>query len=950
MTRTWTIDVRLEREQALTDAERARVAAHGRSYVTGWQHAQHLLEPTTDAPVVARGQIAMPLDFASDDPARMLVALTALRRLIPDATCVVEDRHGLVGWHPDGRYELNAGVVAPAPEVAAAAAAPAVEVAAAAAPVGADVYRQPPRPPVDPTPLIDFFGGPVAKVEPALAPGEQRGPEAAADVVAAPTPIAADPALAARVRALPTAKDSWTERRSLESKDPIAVALAVMSVLREVPSSYDVTGALSTALAKVADRTPLRPAMVGLWAEPAPHRDWWRDVARALEPAAADPAVLATVTTIVLADDVDGERRRCAIELLAHAGPAADEALAVLVTRLRRDRDRSRDDARWRDNALQAIGRLGRSEALPTVVLELAADMTVGWYPTLQALARAAGDAALPWLRRAFPCSGAAEYVIDALEYVPGAAGWLHELAASPEPRYRDSAARLLIMRGAAELPWVAAICQSLDGIGHDRRGARERCLEELGQPRGAQDADWDALVRATGATPIALPGFGDVLDGLVAGDDRRGRMLDRVGRDHPEAGLLLPLVLAIELDEALGRRGYRRGSSPDWRRWAQVVPAWRPFAERYGYSADMGDWIRVHRATLAPAVLPPVYQQILDDGADAVAAGWPDPRLLLSPAEAITLDAAERALLATWEAGRGGPAAVTAPAIAAAEPAVLPFDVSELFGVGLERAPARVAPPSRDDAVAILDGSAASEVLAFVPGTTALELEAGDPTMPWLTVIGQLDNRSARPVKLAAMDLALRDEDGRLADVGRRVLRDQFWHHHPLDVRLAFGEGSLDRARTVDVMITHEVSYRARVLAADLEPWDGGGLPARAPWPYRLRPIEPGHPAFDVQLALFRPRADYLRLGFVVELQQRTPLREVTVSEVLVVLRNRGGSVLNKTTYQATIENGGPVYVHGDLMVDLPDLRTARRIEVALSGTTRRTERVASFALPGRG
>ncbi len=882
---SWKITYRIERDVMLDAAERAALEAHVATCAEGWVTARYGLEIGGSAPLLARGMTTVPLDFAHADVARLLDVLTALRGVVPSATCIVEDDRALIGWDPTGGYAINAGVVA----------------------------APPPAPPAPPAPVMDV-----------------------------------DPVLADRIRKLVGHADAWTERRSLDVQDPQQVALAGLAVFRELPESFDVRASISTALERVVDRTPLREAMIALWAEPAPRQDWWRDVARALEPAASDPVLVEAMVEIVRADVGDDERRRAAVELLAYARTAWADVMPVLVERLRRDRDRSRDDARWREAAIEALGRLGRAEALPTFVLEMAAEAHVGWYPLLRALGRACGADALPWLRRAFPCSGAAEYVIDVLEDLPAARDWLRELAASPAPRFRALAGRYLGRRGDSELPLVAAIWKSLDAIRYEQTSSfREEAQERLGVPRGQPFEDWDVLVRRRGQEPVEVPPVGDVLAGLVADDDSRMRAVERLGRDEPDPALLLALVLAVELDEALGRRGHRKASSPKWDVWARLVPAWRRFSDRYGYSPDMGEWIRANRGDLPPQRLSPMLERVLDEGADAVAATMHDPRFLLDAAEAITIDAAERVLVATGRmTATAAGARVPSPTVDVAEPSVPPFDASDLFGARLEPPPPRVAPVSRERATAILEGTAGGEALALVPGTTWIEVDRSDPTLPWLTFESAVENRSTRPMKLVSLELALRDADGRLQDVARRVLRDQFWHVQAVDARVGFSQGSFDRAATVDAYLTHEVGYRARVFAADLVPYDGAPLDARTPWPYTVRPIEPGYPHVDARLAVFRPRADYLRIEFVVELAQRSPLREPTETEVCVALRNRGGSLVEKSTLKVTLENGGPTFVHGQLYVDLPMLRTARRIEVAIAGSTRRTERVGAFAL----
>jgi hypothetical protein len=357
-----------------------------------------------------------------------------------------------------------------------------------------------------------------------------------------------------------------------------------------------------------------------------------------------------------------------------------------------------------------------------------------------------------------------------------------------------------------------------------------------------------------------------------------------------------------------------------------------------------MSEWIRAHRDELPPQRLTPALEHILAEGPGKLAAEARNPLFALDPSEATMFDAVERAMIAEWDARRGR---VAVSLVAEVEPDVLPSHTLALFGAVLEPAPPRNSVERVDDARAPIEGTQNSDVLTVVPGTCAIELELEDKTMPWLGIDAVLENRLPRPVKLVALDLAVRDNLGGLLDCERRTLRDQFWHHGRLSARLAFTSGTFDRASAVDLMITHEVSFHNRVLVADLTPNDGTPLDTRTPWAYTLKPIEPGYPQFDARVAIFLPAAVYSRCRIVVELAQRTPLREASPVDVVFAMRNRGGSVVEQTTHKVTLENGGPTYVHAELNLTIQQLRTARRLEIGVAGTTRRTERVAAFTIP---
>jgi hypothetical protein len=815
-----------------------------------------------------------------------------------------------------------------------------------------------------------------------LAPGEllaSMAPALAAEAAASPVlageDAAHDPALAERIRALIGHASPFDERRSIECQDPLAVARAGLAIFRDVPDSWDVGATITWALGALVDRSPLRAAMLGLWSGAAPYQGYWQRLSRVLEPAASDPGLAAALAAIALDDAGDADRRRAAIELLGHArgaiaprharsagddgntmaprharsagddGSAGDDALAVLVLRARRDRDRTTDDARWRDATIEALGRLGRAEAVPTLVLELAAEPGVYWSHRVRALVAAAGDDALPWLRRAFACPRAAEAVVDGLEHVPAARDWLHELAADPEPRFRLDAVRALVRRGDAELPYVAAIWKSLDAIGYETGAyAREDALEKLGAATRTGPADWDALLRARGLTAPDVPPVPDIVESLTLLDDRRVMAIERLGWT-PDPGALLALVLALEVYEALRRRGDRPPlSSPRWRDWAAAVPAW-PFADGWMLTEEMSAWVRAHRAELPPQRLTAALQRVLDEGADAIAAAEPDPRFALAAAERIAFDTAERAIIAAWEARHGsGTGTGTGTEMSTG----IGVDAADLFGVVLERAPVRIAPAPRAAPAALLPGSATGDVLTVPDGGATLSIDRSGSPYHYLAFDVTVENRLPRPVKLLALEVALRDGGGHLVDHARRVQRAQLWHHGELSENLLFVEGSFDRARSVDLLVTHEVGFRRRVVVADLVPDGGAPLTARAPWPHTPATLAPGYPDVDASLSVFRPGARHLRCEAVLELRSRTPLREPTAVQVLFVLRNAGGSIVERTLEDAVLDPTGPVFVHADrLGLTQETLRTARRLEVAVAGIIRRTERLAGFLLP---
>ena len=556
----WTVGYRIERVAVLDEIEQAGLAS--------WRSHGFPLELVEASPVRATGNVTLPLDFAHDDPPRLLVALTELRALVPGAGCVIDDNLGLIGWAPRAaRYELNAG------------------------------YSE-------------------------------------------------DAVLEARIRGLIGARDAYEQRKALAELDPLEVARAALAVLPTTPNASDVKSVLGAALERLGPNglAPLESELAALWNEPKRHDRWWPDIVNALDRVAPARPIMGRAIEVLLDGSPDFERRRSAIWLLERALRTTPEVIRPLIQRLHRDRGTPRTDARWRTDAIAALAKCRRPELMPVLVLELAAPAHAGWMETTQSLARLAGDAALPWLRRVFDCSGAARSVIRALRDVPAALDWLRELARDPDPTYRATAADELGARGPDELPLVAAVWKTLDAIGYDDLFQRKDALALFGLPRDTQAVDWDALIRARGATPVEVPPIGDILAHAAVYDDRRVHSLQQIYR-KPDPAYLVAMVLGCEIESALRRRGYNYGL-PSWKAWATVVPQW-PFGDATKHDPAMPEWIRAHRNELPPQRMTPALERVFVHGPEEIVAAAPEPGFVLEPAERESLEAAERALLA---------------------------------------------------------------------------------------------------------------------------------------------------------------------------------------------------------------------------------------------------------------------------------------------------------------
>ena len=614
----------------------------------------------------------------------------------------------------------------------------------------------------------------------------------------------------------------------------------------------------------------------------------------------------------------------------------------MLVAVARRDRERSERDAEHRKDIQSSLGKLGRPEGLPTLVLELAAEAPTGWYPTLQALARAAGDAALPWLRRVVDLPDAAEYVVDALEYITtdAARDWLRELAAHPEPRLRMVAGRYLGRMGTPEKARVAAVWKTLDAVAFEPDSSfREGALEHLGVKRGQPAADWDSLVRSDGLHPMELPPVGDPVAALTSRCDyHRTRSLDRLARTAP-APLLLALALACELDAALQLRGYRRSSHPYWNELTGRVPGW-PFTG-WTEPREVAVWLRAQGDAIVQQTLSPELEDVWHEGGTAIAAKFPDPRVRLDAAEQVEMDAAERALLLRWDASRAG--ALAAPPAAMATGPV-PREVPELFGVTLEPAP-HEDPPLPDLRPASFE-TAADPVLVPVPRATRLDIDRPASGLHTLSLRCTLENRLGRPIQLEGLDVVVRDQAGALIDEVTARQPGGLWRHVTFERTYGFSNGTLDAAHSVDLIASYQAPFRARVLALELGAVDVSAGPPlrRTPWVGTPRELAPGWPDFAVEVALAHEPGSGTAVSGVVAVTLRAGARVPVVAEVVVAALNRGGSVIERHAHKLTLEEGVTSFLHLNFY---RETRAAlRRLDVAVAGVVLRKVRVATVRL----
>ena len=249
-----------------------------------------------------------------------------------------------------------------------------------------------------------------------------------------------------------------------------------------------------------------------------------------------------------------------------------------------------------------------------------------------------------PWLRRVFDCSGAARSVIRALRDVPAALDSLRE----HREGYRSDVSPPLPTSSARADP---TSCRSWRRCGRrstrsadDDLFQRKDALALFGLPRDTQAVDWDALIRARGATPVEVPPIGDILAHAAVYDDCRVHSLQQIYR-KPDPAYLVAMVLGCEIESALRRRGYNYGL-PSWKAWATVVPQW-PFGDATKHDPAMPEWIpRASQRAAAAADDARARARVRARPRGDCRRGA-EPGFVLEPAERESLEAAERALLA---------------------------------------------------------------------------------------------------------------------------------------------------------------------------------------------------------------------------------------------------------------------------------------------------------------
>ncbi|MBL8622350.1 MAG: hypothetical protein JNK64_13640 [Myxococcales bacterium] len=512
------------------------------------------------------------------------------------------------------------------------------ETAAAEAPVAPAPVAAPAAPPVAAPPsgiaaaLTRLDAVVRDATTPPPAPADEALVDALLSMLAAPDDVPPAARLAELGLAADYRRDGRSERcarlaRRLAELDAAVVVARVLARAEQLIDVYEIGPVFTPRLDCVVGDPALMERVLAVWHEAFAAR--WRGafgLVRLIAPLAGTAPVFTRLLDVVAAPDRDRAGDDACFDLLAYAVARKDDAVAALAARLHADRGNPR--AVWRHLAYRGLRELGSPDAVATAILEFTAPERVREAAVMVPLIARDATLGAAILERLVDLPEVAIEVTRAIGRHAGFEALGRRLLAHPAWQVRLAAARA-ISDGDTRRAYLAAAWRSIDAA-RVAVPSDERARDHEGGPIGA---------------PVELPPLPALVEGLTSTcADHRHAALRGVDdrRDPADAAAL---VWGDELDRALQRRGHRR-AAPRWHAWREVAPALAA-----GRSARLA-WARA-----AAGPLPDGLARVRDLGADAVAAGWPPPYLVLTDDERASLTAVEAPLVARGAALLWGPA-----------------------------------------------------------------------------------------------------------------------------------------------------------------------------------------------------------------------------------------------------------------------------------------------------
>lgn len=414
--------------------------------------------------------------------------------------------------------------------------------------------------------------------------------------------------------------------RRLAGLDGAVVVARVLARAEKLIDVYEIGRVFTPRLDVVVGDPALMDRVVAVWHEAFAAR--WRgafSLVRLIAPLAGTAPIFTRLLDVIAAPDRDRGGDDACFDLLARAVARKDDAVAVLAARLHADRGNPR--AVWRHLAYHGLRELESPAAVATAILEFTAPERVREAAVMAPLIARDATLGAAMLERLVDLPEVAVEVTKAIGRHASLEALGRRLLSHPAWQIRLAAARA-IDDGATRRAYLAAVWRTIDAA-------------RLVVPSDERSRDTDSGPRGA---PVELPPLPALVEGLASTcADHRHAALRGVDdrRDPADAAAL---VWGDELDRALQRRGHRR-AAPRWHAWRVVEPA-----------LAVSRPARLAWARAVDGPLPAALARVRDLGADAVAADWPPPHLVLTADERELLSAIEAPLVARGAALLWGP------------------------------------------------------------------------------------------------------------------------------------------------------------------------------------------------------------------------------------------------------------------------------------------------------
>ncbi len=256
---------------------------------------------------------------------------------------------------------------------------------------------------------------------------------------------------------------------------------------------------------------------------------------------------------------------------------------------------------------------------------------------------------------------------------------------------------------------------------------------------------------------------------------------------------------------------------------------------------------------------------------------------------------------------------------------------------------------PATPPASAVQDAPAVSEVLALSVDGARVDVVTDEDGEARVHLELLVDNALGKVLELEELLVVFRDASGALLAVEHEYFGTRFSRDQELIADLTLGPDIMPRVATVEFLAAYEFEFQTLVASALLEEHTfGGELPHRLPLPLFVRQAPPvsGFPRYEAELAAFDVYEWDASLQVLVHLRELGESDDDQRDGVLALRDKRGQIVAREELSFARTAAAAGDFAEARFDLEPSAYSTLARLDLALSGTVGRRERLGVFEL----